>query len=254
MTLAQVRVPTSSRVHRAAISATRILDLIVGCAGLAVSAPIMLLVAVAIWFDSGRPIFFSQIRLGRAGRYFRIYKFRKFYRDVGTRGYGITLRGDRRMTRVGRVLARTKLDELPQFWNVLKGDMSAVGPRPESLKFADCFTPHYLGLLCYKPGIFGPSQWYCRDEASLYPKGCDPEQFYRETLFPLKARIDLEYFPSRTLTSDVGWIIRCVLAVFGVYKLPADFNGVYRRSNRPGLQQGYGDQGETGQAQLKSGA
>jgi lipopolysaccharide/colanic/teichoic acid biosynthesis glycosyltransferase len=226
MTLAPARAPANAQAHNALVSAIRVLDLIVGCAALIVSGPIMLLVALAIWMGSGRPVFFTQVRLGRLGRHFRMYKFRKFRREIGSTGPGVTLKEDRRMTRVGRFLGRTKLDELPQLWNILRGDMSIVGPRPESLRFADCFQQGYLRVLDYKPGIFGPNQFYFRDEASLYPDEVDPDRFYREVLFPLKANIDLAYFPHRTFSADVGWIIRCILAVFGMPPSPAQFNAV----------------------------
>ena len=103
------------------------------CAGIAASvlSPVFLMVGVAILFESGTPILFSQLRLGQNGRPFRIYKFRKFRPDCDQHGCPLTMEGDGRMTTVGRILAATKLDELPQLWNVLRGDMALVGPRPE---------------------------------------------------------------------------------------------------------------------------
>jgi lipopolysaccharide/colanic/teichoic acid biosynthesis glycosyltransferase len=198
----------------------RILDLITAALGLALLSPVIILTALAIWIESGRPIFFSQIRLGQSGRHFYIYKFRKFHKDSGSSDRPLTMTNDARMTRLGRFLQKTKLDELPQLWNILKGDMSVVGPRPESLAFADCFSGIYLRVLDYKPGIFGPSQIWFRDEDSLYRENADPERFYREVLFPLKARIDLAYFPHRTISSDMAWIARGVLAVLRWRSLP----------------------------------
>jgi lipopolysaccharide/colanic/teichoic acid biosynthesis glycosyltransferase len=227
MTFAQVPAPASSHASNATISASRIVDVIAGCAGLFISGPVMLLVAFAIWLESGRPILFIQTRLGRGGEHFPMYKFRKFHGDIGTDGCGVTLHGDRRMTRIGRFLARTKLDELPQFWNVIRGDLSIVGPRAESLKFADCFTRDYRDVLAYKPGLFGPNQFYFRDEGSLYPERSDPERFYRDVLFPLKARIDLAYFSHRTVAADIGWIIGCVLAVLGPRRLRVNVNATF---------------------------
>ncbi|MDE3110373.1 MAG: sugar transferase [Acidobacteriota bacterium] len=204
----------------------RIVDVAVAVAGLVVSAPIMLLIAAAIFVESGRPIFFSQIRLGVGGRQFRMYKFDKFDEDAPSAGHALTLENDPRLTRVGRVLARTKLDELPQFWNVLKGDMSVVGPRPESLAFRDCFQGPYRAVLSYKPGIFGPSQVLFRDEAVFYRGRPDPEQFYRQVLFPMKAAIDLAYFAHRTLLGDLSWVVRGALAVFGWSSLTAERAGL----------------------------
>lgn len=224
--IAQAPAPAHLASHGMTVSAWRALDLLVACAALAVLGPIMVLVALAIWIDSGLPILFSQIRLGRSARHFRMYKFRKFHKDSGSTGPGVTVKGDPRLTRLGSFLEKTKLDELPQLWNILKGDMSIVGPRPESLRFADCFTRRYFGVLDYKPGIFGPNQFFFRHEGSLYPDGCDPERFYREVLFPLKAEIDLAYFGSRTIAADIGWIIRSVLVVFGLRPPPPKFSAV----------------------------
>jgi hypothetical protein len=119
------------------------------------------------------------------------------------------------LTGVGRFLLRTKLDELPQLWNVLKGDMSIVGPRPESLDFQDCFKGPCARVLEHKPGIFGPSQVLFRNEYIFHHRHPEPEQFYRDVLFPLKADIDLAYFEHRTLCRDLGWAVRSALAVFG---------------------------------------
>ena len=118
----------SLRMH---IGMRRALDLL--CAGVAafILAPLMLIAALAIWIESGRPILFSQIRLGQFGRPFRMYKFRKFRPDCDNHGCPLTMESDGRLTKIGRVLAVSKLDELPQLWNVLRGDMSLVGPRPE---------------------------------------------------------------------------------------------------------------------------
>jgi len=106
------------------------LDLL--CAGMAacVLSPVFVIVAFAIWIESGRPILFSQLRLGQNGRPFRIYKFRKFRPNCDLNGYPLTMKGDDRLTAIGRILAATKLDELPQLWNVIAGEMSLVGPRP----------------------------------------------------------------------------------------------------------------------------
>ncbi|SDR60401.1 Sugar transferase involved in LPS biosynthesis (colanic, teichoic acid) [Rhizobiales bacterium GAS191] len=212
----------------AAPSPTRILDLAVASAGLLILGPLMLLVALAIYVTEGRPIFFSQVRLGLRGCRFRMHKFRKFHSDCGPNCRPVTLKNDARLTRLGSLLERTKLDELPQLWNILKGDMSIVGPRPESLDLAGCFTEPYLRVLDYKPGIFGPNQVHFRNEGSLYSERVDPEHYYRDVLFPIKARADLAYFPHRTLWSDIGWIIRGVLSVFGSGRPPVEILETYQ--------------------------
>jgi lipopolysaccharide/colanic/teichoic acid biosynthesis glycosyltransferase len=139
-----------------------------------------------------------------------MYKFRKFAPDCDTHGCPLTIEGDGRLTAVGRVLAASKLDELPQLWNVLRGDMSLVGPRPESLAFTDCFRNGFEKILEHKPGLFGPCQVMFRHESKLFPADVAAVEFYRQVLFPAKAEIDLAYFSRRTLASDLGWILRGV--------------------------------------------
>lgn len=185
----------------------RAFDIVGAGAAVFVLAPLALIVVLAIWIESGRPILFSQLRLGRNGRPFWMYKFRKFRPDCGNRGCPLTMEKDGRLTRVGRILAASKLDELPQLWNVLRGDMSVVGPRPESLAFADCFREGFEKIHEHRPGLFGPCQVLFRHESELYPDGAAVE-FYRQVLFPAKAEIDLAYFSRRTVFSDLGWILR----------------------------------------------
>jgi lipopolysaccharide/colanic/teichoic acid biosynthesis glycosyltransferase len=175
----------------------------------------MFFIAAAILILDGRPILFSQLRVGQRRQHFRMYKFRKFHKGETARGCQLTMEDDPRLTAVGRVLARTKLDELPQLWNVLAGDMSIVGPRPESLDFESCFAGAFRSLLEHRPGIFGPSQVIFRNERSLYREHTDPERFYRDVLFPLKAQIDLSYFGNRTLFRDIAWAVHGGFAVFG---------------------------------------
>src|SRR5690606_16086712 len=110
----------------------RVLDIAVASSGLLILSPLMAFIALVILLETGRPVFYTQTRIGKGGKEFRIFKFRKFYANNGDSGPLLTIRGDSRMTRVGKVLERTKLDELPQFLNVLRGDMAMVGPRPET--------------------------------------------------------------------------------------------------------------------------
>lgn len=193
----------------------RALDVILASIGLILAAPLMALASLAILMETPGPVVFRQTRIGIGGRRFCLYKFRKFRTSSEGNGRAVTLKGDPRMTRVGRLLERSKLDELPQLWNVLIGDMSIVGPRPETLDFADCFAAELEAVLDHKPGLFGPSQALFRNEGHLYPADRDPHEFYRAVLFPSKARIDLSYFPQRTLFSDLRWVALCGLAVLG---------------------------------------
>jgi len=200
-------------------SSARLLDIVVSAPALIFVVPLMILIALAIFIESGWPILFSQLRVGQRGRHFQMHKFHKFREGESTKRCPLTIENDPRLTAVGCFLARTKLDELPQLWNVLKGDMSIVGPRPESRDFRDCFDGPFRSVLEHKPGIFGPSQILFRNERSLYRERSDPEKFYRDVLFPLKAQIDLSYFTNRTLFRDITWAVRGGFAVLGCSSL-----------------------------------
>lgn len=208
MTMHETTKPLLAPSSTPDVNLRRGFDLLATGMALCMLSPVFLIVALAIWIESGKPILFSQLRLGQNGRPFSIYKFRKFRASCDLQGYPLTLDGDDRLTKVGRILAATKLDELPQLWNVLRGDMSLVGPRPESIAFKDCFRNGFEAILNHKPGLFGPCQVVFRHESRLYPADGSAAEFYREVLFPAKAKVDLAYFPRRTLVSDLGWILR----------------------------------------------
>jgi lipopolysaccharide/colanic/teichoic acid biosynthesis glycosyltransferase len=181
----------------------RVLDVGLAAVGLTVIGPLMGLISLAVWLDSPGPVIFAQERLGQGGKRFKMYKFRKFPPAWGDEGPAVTARSDVRMTRVGSILEKSKLDELPQFWNILKGDMSFVGPRPELPRLADLFKGEYAGVLRYKPGLFGPNQVRFRNECESYPCDEDPEAFYCRVLFPSKVEADLDYFQKATCFSDL---------------------------------------------------
>ena len=174
--------------------------------GLLIALPFGLLIAIAIYIETPGSVIFSQTRLGLHGKYFKMHKFRKFPLNWKTAGPGVTVSGDARMTRVGKLLERSKLDELPQLWNILVGEMSFVGPRPESTRYEDLFTGHYRQVLNYLPGIFGPNQIAYRNESELYPADEDAEEFYRRELFPKKADNDITYFREATVLKDIKQI------------------------------------------------
>lgn len=204
-------------VSRAAHGFTRrAIDITVAGTAIVVLAPLMLLIAGALLLESGGGlILFVQTRVGAGGQPFRMYKFRKFSVNCSSQGLALTMAGDSRMTTLGRFLAATKFDELPQLWNVLKGEMAIVGPRPESLAFADCFCGGLEAVLQYKPGLLGPTQVLFRNEARFFPRSVDPVLFYREVMFPAKAKLDLSYYPRRTIVSDIVWMVRGFLAIVG---------------------------------------
>jgi lipopolysaccharide/colanic/teichoic acid biosynthesis glycosyltransferase len=196
--------------------ARRVFDITLAAVSLIALTPVMVLIAIIIILEDGGPILFRQIRLGVNGQPFGMYKFRKFRSDCGSSGAPLTVEGDNRMTKIGRFLAATKLDELPQLWNILKGDMAVVGPRPESMAFADCFQNGYEEILKHKPGLVGPSQVIFRHEAKLYPTDEDPSVFYRRVLFPAKAVLDLAYFSHRTFLSDLVLMMKSALTILNI--------------------------------------
>jgi lipopolysaccharide/colanic/teichoic acid biosynthesis glycosyltransferase len=212
-----------------------LLDRCVVLLSLVLTAPLMTVIAFAVVVDSGWPIFFSQERLGMNGRRFRVYKFRKFPSTLGRNTLPLTLANDSRCTRVGGFLTRTKLDELPQLWNVLRGDMAIVGPRPEVPDFEACFDGPLRRILDFRPGIFGPSQAAFRAESSLYPPNHDPRDYYLKVLFPAKAALDLAYYPSRTVLGDATWVLRGILAVCGSKRFRPDY-----LAQRPGADEAAG--------------
>ena len=194
-----------SRV-RSGSRANRVFDIVVAGAIALLLLPVFLVVAIWVRIDSPGPVLFRQKRLGLNGELFEMLKFRKFPHDWGTGGAQLTMQNDVRMTSAGRLLERTKLDELPQLWNILKGDMSIIGPRPESPRYATLFNGPYAALLAARPGLFSPAQIKMGAEHQYYPVDADPEVFYEETIFPFKAHMTLEYEQSRTLLSDIYWV------------------------------------------------
>jgi lipopolysaccharide/colanic/teichoic acid biosynthesis glycosyltransferase len=198
------------------VSGKRLLDAVVSTLALVALLPAFLLVAAAIWLEDRGPVIFKQKRLGRNGRIFYVYKFRKLLHRPTESVPIIMKKDDELYSAVGKILDKTKLNELPQLVNVLKGEMSVVGPRPEIPQFSHCFVGPYKELLSYNPGIFGPSQSAFRNEAALYPPGGDMKRFYEQVLFPRKAELDLDYYRRATIASDLYWIMRSLLAVVGV--------------------------------------
>jgi len=186
----------------------RSFDFVLALAGMIIALPLMATISLLLWIESPGNVFFAQERLGWNGKRFKLYKFRKFPADMGTGGTGVTVSGDARLTPLGRILERTKLDELPQLWNIIKGEMSFVGPRPETLRFAELFQGEFAEILQFKPGIFGPNQIKYRNEAEMYPPSESPEEYYKEVLFPDKAKNDLVYFRHANCFSDIKWIIQ----------------------------------------------
>jgi lipopolysaccharide/colanic/teichoic acid biosynthesis glycosyltransferase len=189
--------------------AKRAFDLLGAGLGLLLLAPLMLAIAAAIKLDSRGPVFFRQQRVGRHGVPFCIHKFRSMVADAPQRGLALTVGDDARITRIGRWLRRTRLDELPQLIDVLAGPMSLVGPRPELPRY----VAHYpAGLreraLSVRPGITDPSSLLYLDESELLARAADPEREYIEVILPRKLQCAADYAAQANLRSDFGVLWR----------------------------------------------
>jgi lipopolysaccharide/colanic/teichoic acid biosynthesis glycosyltransferase len=193
----------------------RLFDLAFSALALALLAPVLLAVAAWVRWDSPGPIFFRQSRVGRRGELFRIYKFRTMHAHAEAAGPPITIGADARITQAGGWLRRTKLDELPQFINVLRGDMSVVGPRPELPAYVALYPqPVRDSVLSVRPGITDLASIEFRDESTLLGQSIHPEQTYIEQILPIKLRYAMDYVQSHTLGSDLKIIARTVCALW----------------------------------------
>jgi len=193
----------------------RLMDVVASLAGLAVLSPLFMLVALAIKFDSSGPVFYKARRVGKDGKLFLLYKFRSMVADAEKQGPGITATGDVRITNVGRFLRHSKLDELPQLINVLKGDISLVGPRPEDPRYVAGYTEEQKEILRFKPGITSAASLVYRNEETLL-SGEDWERTYRAKILPDKLRIDLEYLRQRSVMKDIRLVFHTLARVLGI--------------------------------------
>jgi len=180
----------------------RLVEVLVAALGLFLTAPALLVIAVCIAFESDGPIIFKQQRQGKGGRRFVLYKFRTMI--CGTSGPEVTSSCDKRITRVGTFLRQTKLDELPELWNVLRGEMSLVGPRPEVARYTAPSDPAWQQVLRVRPGLTHPVTLKLRDEEKLLAMlHGDPEQAYKEVLVPYKLKGYIAYESERSWWQDV---------------------------------------------------
>ena len=189
----------------------RMLDLVLALILLALTWWIILLAWAGAALSTGMNGFFLQVRIGQWGRPFRIIKIRTMKADPAEPGSTITTADDPRITPLGRWLRRTKIDEMPQLLNVLAGQMSFVGPRPDVPGFADRLEGDARMILCLKAGITGPASLRFRDEERLLAVQPDPEAYNREVVFPAKVQLNMEYIENYSLRRDVQYIIRTAL-------------------------------------------
>jgi lipopolysaccharide/colanic/teichoic acid biosynthesis glycosyltransferase len=192
----------------------RTFDIAVSSLALLLCSPLFLAVATLIKLDSNGPVFFAQQRIGKHFRPFWIYKFRSMVRDASEKGSLISVEHDPRITRIGHVLRKTKIDELPQLINVLKGEMSLVGPRPEVPTFVQLFRNDYEEILQVYPGITDLASLKYRDEAALLARSKNPEQEYVEHVLPDKIKLAKEYVKKSSFLFDLVLILRTPLRLF----------------------------------------
>jgi lipopolysaccharide/colanic/teichoic acid biosynthesis glycosyltransferase len=194
--------------------AKRAIDLLIAAAGLLLLAPLLLVVGLAIKLDSPGPVFFRQERVGKNGRPFRIFKFRTMREQPADPPVQITVGADPRITRVGAFLRRTKLDELAQLIDVLRGTMSLVGPRPEVPRYVALYPADLRAkVLSVRPGITDPASLAYRDENSLLARAADPEREYVEVVMPAKLRCAAAYVDNMSLGADLRLMVATLKAV-----------------------------------------
>ena len=220
--------PRRGRVQAAVLDWKRLLDITIASAALVALSPIIVLVALAVRLDSRGPVLFRCSRVGRGGRHLAVLKFRKM-RD-GVSGPLLTAANDDRFTPIGRFLAKTKLDEIPQFWNVLRGGMSLVGPRPEDPNFVSLHREQYAEILRVRPGITGLSQLAFANEAEILAVD-DFLHDYVERILPQKMRLDRLYVEGHSLRMDLQ-ILAWTLATVGLRKHAAVHRGTGRLTVR----------------------
>jgi len=191
----------------------RLFDIFFSILGLVVLSPLFLVVAVWIKLDSRGPVFYRQVRVGRHNRDFRIFKFRSM-RVGSDKGSLVTIGGrDPRVTRSGYYIRKFKLDELPQLINVLKGDMSFVGPRPEVRHYVDYWTEEQMVVLSVRPGITDPASIKFRNENELMANAENPEEYYINVIMQEKLKLYIEYVNHHSLLTDIGLIFKTLWVV-----------------------------------------
>ena len=179
---------------------------------LLIASPFLLLLALAIKLDSPGPVFYRQVRVGRYGTVERCV-FRTMVQDADKKGLSLTTGHDPRITRVGRFIRKIRLDEFSQLLNVLKGEMSLVGPRPEVRRYVEAYAPEYWATLLVRPGITAPSSIAFRNEDEILGAGGDPEEIYIQQILPEKCRLNLEYLKNISVCRDIAVMFQTAAAV-----------------------------------------
>lgn len=191
----------------------RAMDIVISGGALLVLWPALALIALAIRIDDPGPVFYRQVRVGRNGKEFRIFKFRTMVVDADKKGLQITVGRDNRITRMGAFLRRTKLDELAQLINVFLGDMSFVGPRPEVPRYVNLYTPYQRQVLLVRPGITDYASIAYRNENDLLAGAEDPERMYIDVIMPDKIELNMKYLREISPMADLKLIFGTIAAV-----------------------------------------
>ena len=189
----------------------RIFDILASGIGIIILSPVLIIIALRIKTGSDGPVFFKQVRVGQGGKEFKILKFRTMVVDAEKLGRQITDGADNRITKVGAFLRKYKLDELPQLFNVFKGDMSLVGPRPEVPRYVNMYTEEQRRVLEVKPGITDLASIRYRDENELLGQAENPDEFYINTIMPDKLALNMEYINKSNIFFDIYIIINTII-------------------------------------------
>jgi len=193
----------------------RIFDFLVSFFGLIIFSPLFLIISILIKLDSEGPVFYRGVRVGQFGKPFKIFKFRTMVKDAEKLGGPSTPSDDPRLTKIGKILRKYKLDELPQLINVLKGEMSLVGPRPEVKVYVDMLKPEEREkILSVKPGMTDLASLWDFHEEEILKGSADPEKAYMEKIRPKKIQLQLEYVKNRSLFLDLKIIFKTILKLF----------------------------------------
>lgn len=192
----------------------RLFDFIIASLVVVVASPAWAIIAAGIRLDSPGPVFHRAMRVGRGGTTFRLFKFRTMHLNAAGAGPGVTRRGDDRITRVGRFLRASKIDEMPQLLNVIRGEMSIVGPRPEDPRYVAHYTDEQRRVLTVLPGMASPTFIEYRHEEHLLAQADDLERTYVHEIMPRKLAMDLEYLDRRSFGYDLRIIGRAAVSLF----------------------------------------
>lgn len=209
---------------RTQLAFRRSIDLAVALSGLITACPVLLAAAAAIKLESPGPLIYRSVRVGMEHRNFYLLKLRTMCIDQDPKGPQVTSAKDERITRVGRFLRKTKIDEIPQLLNVILGDISLVGPRPEAPKYVDLFPKEYEKILHVKPGLSDQATLKFIDEEDILAKSEDPERYYAEFVLPQKLAINLAHLHDQGILQYVGVIAQTVMQI-----VSRTYNQVKRR-------------------------